>query len=208
MLVLALVMSSIPAVTIKAASNTDVDIYMEGLRETIIIDGIEYAYHYYYDSNGNRAIEVRNGYNGGIDVVSCDSDDGIIYMNDEVLGTFRVDENLYNQDECLMNNDDVLWIYMGSTKVYISWGQGVLLGAVAAAITAALGFLTGGVGVVIAAMGTSALSVLAASAVGGTVYYTTYKFNSTLLTQFRYDWSFKASTGDKYGPYIYLTQMT
>ena len=56
---------------------------------------------------------------------------------------------------------------------------------------------------VIAAMGTTALGVLAASSGGGTVNVELQWFYAPFVTpQYRYIWSFKASTGDKYGPYI------
>ena len=52
-------------------------------------------------------------------------------------------------------------------------------------------------------MGTAALGVIAAGAIGGTVKYTLQMYtipNSAPL--YRYVWSFRASTGDNYGSYI------
>ena len=76
----------------------------------------------------------------------------------------------------------------------------------AATIAAAVGSI-GGVAV-IAAMGLSALSVIAASSSGGVVTATVYKLNSNITHQYRYVWSFTASTGDYYGLYTTLTNPT
>lgn len=78
--------------------------------------------------------------------------------------------------------------------------------AVAAAISVGLGFIGGAA--VIAAMGTGVLSVLAAGAVGGTVYIETYYMTIPFQpTQYLYIWYFTASTGDSYGPYYYQPQV-
>lgn len=78
--------------------------------------------------------------------------------------------------------------------------------AVAASISVGLGFIGGAA--VIAAMGTGVLSVLAAGAIGGTLYVETYYM--TILfqpTHYLYIWSFTANTGDSYGPYYYQPQV-
>ena len=85
---------------------------------------------------------------------------------------------------------------------YITWGKGISTAALAASISVVLGFL--GPAGVIAAMGTSAVGVIAAGAIGGTVNVELQMYQLPLVApQYRYIWSFKASTGDFYGPYLY-----
>ena len=59
----------------------------------------------------------------------------------------------------------------------------------------------------ILAMGYNTLAAVAASSIGGVVNTTVYKFNSSAVTQWRYDWSFTASSGDFYGVYTSVTQL-
>lgn len=75
--------------------------------------------------------------------------------------------------------------------------------AVAAAISVGLGAVGGAA--IIAAVGTGVLGVLAAGAVGGTLYVESYDMAiPDQPIQFLYIWSFTASTGDSYGPYQFF----
>ena len=93
------------------------------------------------------------------------------------------------------------WETLSNETHYVSWAKGTTVAVVAGVIAIYLGSL--GVAGVIAAMGTGALSILAASAIGGTVYLKLQWFQAAFVApQYRYLWSFKASTGDKYGTYV------
>ena len=70
-------------------------------------------------------------------------------------------------------------------------------------ISVALGFGIGGAAV-IGAIGSDGISVLAASGTGGTVYMELYMYTAPFIQpQYRYQWTFTAYTGSKYGPYYY-----
>lgn len=74
---------------------------------------------------------------------------------------------------------------------YITWGKGISTAALAASISVVLGFL-------------GPAGVIAAGAIGGTVNVELQMYQLPLVApQYRYIWSFKASTGDFYGPYLY-----
>lgn len=94
------------------------------------------------------------------------------------------------------------WEILSTSSHYISWLQGTSVAVVAGAIAAFLGTL--GTAGVIAAMGTAALSALAASTSGGTLYVELHMHSVPLVTpQYRFVWTFTASTGDSYGPFYY-----
>lgn len=91
---------------------------------------------------------------------------------------------------------------MSNDSYKISWKLGTTVSVVAGALAVYLPSL--GAAGVIAAMGSGSLSILASAATGGTlnVKYEWYQVGIT-TPQYRYYWSFKASTGDTYGPYLY-----
>lgn len=183
------------------------DIYSEELRETVTIDEVEYTYHYMYNDNGDKVISISNDENDHVDVIVAEEDTGNIELNGELCGYNKITmgtifDNIMSARAMARATN---WKYLGSGSQYVSWAMGVGTAVVAGVIAVPIGNL--GVAGVIAAMGLTTLSILSASAVGGTVYVKTYKFNTNAITQFRYDWSFKASTGDKYGPYMSLTKV-
>ena len=84
---------------------------------------------------------------------------------------------------------------------HISWGAATTAEGIAAMISAALGLI--GTAGVIAAMGLAPLISLVGNAGGATIYIE----EQTLHMAFepprrRYLWTFVASTGDSYGPFI------
>ena len=96
------------------------------------------------------------------------------------------------------------WEILSTSSHYISWTQGttVAVAVVAGAIAVYLGSL--GTAGVIAAMETAALSAIASSSVGGTLYVELHMYSVPFVTpQYRFVWTFTASTGDPYGPYYY-----
>lgn len=180
--------------TTYAASNSIYDICRQNITETINIDGINYTYDFYYE-NGNRVVKITNDMNKHIDKIIYDEELGIIYLNGVISA--RVSENK-TQNARAMGE----WETLSKDSKYITWGKGISTAALAASISVVLGFL--GPAGVIAAMGTSALGVIAAGAIGGTVNVELQMYQLPLVApQYRYIWSFKASTGDFYGPYLY-----
>ncbi len=187
-----------------------IDIYEENYSETIELEGTNYTYQYYYDDDGNRAVNVINESNGNIDIVKFDDDLQYIILNGKVCG--KVCETVSQEDKeiPLQRRDGKeasdAWIFFSQGSQKITFAQGVSVAVLAVIIATAIGNLGGAA--VIAAMGYNALAVVAASSIGGTVSTTVYKFNSNLITQWRYDWSFRASNGDYYGVYTSLSPIT
>lgn len=57
-----------------------------------------------------------------------------------------------------------------------------------------------------AAIGTSVLTTIAASSTGGIVHFSSYYRDLAFgEVQYKTDWSFVASTGDRYGTYSYYS---
>lgn len=183
-------------------SNSAYDMYLSEAVETLNIDGINYTYQYHY-KDGNRAITVTNDANNNIEEILYDTSSGTLYLNDEVLGIVE------NESEQLEESEQYgvsaaayyTWETLSSESHRISWLKGTTTGMVCGAIAAYLGTL--GPAGVLAAMGTGAVGVLAASSSGGTLYLKLQSFQAPpAAVQYRYLWSFKASTGDVYGTYI------
>jgi hypothetical protein len=193
--------SAVYAATVDRSQDKSViDYYAEEKTESFNIEGIYYTYHYYYNEDGSKSINITNEQSKNIDTVSFDKSSSIIYLNEEKLATV---ETVYSYTKSIQAASDS-WVPMGSSSNRITWAMGTTTAAVAAAIAIPLATYCGVAGV-LSAMGLSALGVLAASAIGGTVKQSLYKFNSNLITQFRDDWSFTASTGDFYGTYTSLS---
>lgn len=166
--------------------------------ETVFIDGTSYTYDYSYENN-HRVIYVTNNNDNSVEKVSYNENTSTIYYNDEVIGTLEKGNDI--KFDNLEYSPNSTWKNIGSGSKYVSWARGITAAAVAAVIAIPLASLNA-VGV-IAAMGTAALGVIAAGAIGGTVKYTLQMYtipNSAPL--YRYVWSFRASTGDNYGSYI------
>lgn len=176
-----------------SASTVAQDLYSQNAIEEVKIDDVTYYFHYFYE-DGNRAIVVTNN----VDTKA----EKITYNIRSATTTFY--RNSTNEN--LIQSTSSGWVLISSESHRITWGEGMTVAAVAAAISAGLGFIGGAA--VIAAMGTAALSVLAAGAVGGTLYVDTYCMTIPLQpTHYLYVWSFTASTGDSYGPYRYQPQV-
>lgn len=173
-----------------------VNLYEDRVTEVTEIDGVNYTFYYFLDKDGNRTISVANDRDSTIDTVKLNKNK--IYLNNELIGSI---------DISLTSNSfipqDSTWLYVGSSTDRVSWATGTAVATVAAIIAIPLASM-GGAGV-LAAMGTAAIGTLAASAIGGTIKVTTYRYNSIFMHQLRHDWSFTASTGDYYGVYSYIT---
>ncbi len=201
MIMVVILMFSITIQTTFAATTVGAtyDLYANEESETLDIEGINYTYNYYYE-NGCRAIDIVNNESGQIDKLVYDELDGTIFLNEDQFVT--VDNDCSAQALGYTNG----WEPLGKkSSHYISWGEATTAAVVAGMIAIYLGSL--GTAGVIAAMGVGALGVLAASASGGTLTVECQWYHTLFFTQYRYIWSFKASTGDTYGPYISTVSM-
>ncbi len=181
------------------------DIFANGYQEDVTIDGIVYTYQYCYDSDGNRVTNVLNHSTNIVDEVKYDIKSQYIMLNGNVVGNVTFSEEKTRVNFFEKSSDDA-WLYFDSGSHKITFAQGVAVSVLSVMIATAIGNLGGAA--VLAAMGYNALAAISAAAIGGTVSTTVYKFNSNLITQWRYDWSFTASTGDYYGEYTSLSEIT
>lgn len=144
--------------------------------------------------NGNRAVTITNNINNNIDKIIYDIESSIMYLNGKVFSTF------VNNNNALYHSNDITadgWKILSTDSHYISWRE-----AIAGMIAVYLGTL--GTAGVIAAMGTTALGIIAANSSGGTLYVELHSYSAPFVTpQYRFVWTFTASTGDSYGPYYY-----
>lgn len=173
---------------------------------------VEYAkiddvnYRFSIDSSVSYKKIVVEDSLGNVDTIYNDYTEGNIYLNlNKICDSERIGLNP-NGDE----HDDLItllglnkWTRISSSSHYVSWKKGTTVAVVAAAIAS----LTSGLGPVgvIASIGLSSISALAASAIGGRLYVSLYNMRDNLgKMYYRYEWSFKASTGEYFGPYYYL----
>lgn len=192
-------MFSLSAFAATPASSGD--LYAQEATEVVNIEGVVYTYHYYYNGDGNRTISITNDANSDAEIVIYDEATSMIFLNDEIVGMVSQDESLNSN----MFQLDAGWEYIGSESHYVSWAKGIGAAAVAGVIAAGLSTLSLGAAGVIAIMGLTALGILSAGAVGGTVNMDFYRYMVLFgPTQHQCSWSFTASTGDYYGNYLYL----
>lgn len=185
-------------VHVLADSHVSSAFIFENAIEFVEIDGVNYKFDYSTDSK-TRIVTVTNLSTKEVDIVTYNPSESTIYLNDSVLAKITNGSSISYASEARAGWTDV----SSPSSYYISWNQGTSVAIVAATLAAFLGSL--GTAGVIAAMGTAALGALAASASGGTLYLTLQEYYVPLSTpQYRYEWSFRASTGDYYGPYYYL----
>lgn len=176
------------------------DIYKNKEKEIVKIEGINYTYNYFYDNDGNRTIKITNSFDESVDIISYDNDLGEIILNGEKISEMILEEN----GEAEIATREANYSYLGSRSKRISWGKAAVAATVAGAIAVAVGNIGGAA--VIAAMGIAALGALASTAGGGVVKTKVYSLKAGSFTNYKYVWSFTASTGDKYGNYTsYIT---
>lgn len=198
-----LITCSLGATTALAAESND----NTGQNETIVIDGSLYEFEDAY-WNGMPATYINNLTENTRDVVYYDEATGTVYWNGtpiayvEKVSTDEVTTSLSNAIP-LANNDDY-WTYHDTSTHTISWPEikafqiGVIV--VGTAIAAALPGITAVQ--VISAVGIFALNEIADTCEGGTLTCVGYShvLNDGTI-QFRFDWSFTATTGKTYGPF-------
>ncbi len=159
--------------------------------EYVVIEGTKYKFEYNYGSD-IREVVVTNCETNQIDIVTFDVNNCVLCLNGQIASVNISPPVISPMADAQLISAD---------SMYIEWGTGATAAVVAAAISAGLGFLGGSY--VIAAMGTAALGTLAGSCVGGTLYVELYLYTAPLaLPQNVIRWTFTASTGDSYGPFI------
>lgn len=179
----------------EALVENENDIYVQGKCETVNIEGINYTFEYSY-KNGNRVVHISNDKDGRIDKVYYNESEKKVYYNGKAV--MQLIESNKNISIGLYGG----WTTVGTDSHYISWGEAVGTAVLASMISIAVGHGVGA-SAVIAAMGTGALSTLASCAGGGTVYIQEQTLKVPLEPpRRRYLWTFTASTGDSYGPFI------
>lgn len=200
---MALVLVLVSIIPVFAQSQTS-DPYSNHYSETLRIDGSVYTYTYSYDDSGNRVVTLNNVQSDSINTIIVDKKSGIIQSNEKTIGTIEESSsNTSSVRKAAASSSS--WKKESSGTKRISWAKGTTTAAVVAAIAAGLGVTSGSVLLV---MGATALGVLAGSTSGGTITWTKYARTRTARKPERkLVWSFKASSGDKYGPYtIMLSQ--
>ena len=169
--------------TIKEDSDKGIenDLYAEKETETINIDGVNYTYKYYY-KDGNRGITITNNLNDVTEEILFDESTSTAYLNGEATMTVTNQESVQSASARAY----YVWETKSSEVSYISWLKAVTVSALIGMIIVKLGGVVGAAG-------------------GGTVYNKIQMFRAPLTNpQYRTVWAFKASTGDRYGDYIYL----
>lgn len=199
-LIAAVLFITIPSTAFAEASHLNVSKEISDINartEIVLIDNISYKYTYFSDpSTANTLIIILNTSTRETDVVTINN--GRVYLDGKIVGSIEAKESM--TENAIPKASSSSWVQIGSGKKYVSWAKGTATAVVAAIIAGAIG---SPVSVVIAL---GVISVIAAQCSGGTVYYTVYKRQAGKITNYKWVWSFKASTGDKYGPYtVYST---
>ena len=184
----------------SAANPADIGAYAKGLTETVKIENVNYTFHYFYDVDGNRAIEITEEDSNVSDVIVYNESAQTKYLNDDILATLEELDTIETIVETNNNfmNRSLEWESLGSYSNRITWAQGVAVAVLAGLIAVYLA-CTGGA--VLAIMGWTTLSGLAYAATGGTIAGTLYRRIIAGQHYFRDIWTFTANTGDKYGPF-------
>lgn len=201
------VANSVSAMEINSVSaqnieftNAETDIFNQGLVESIDIEGVTYTYEYYYDINGLKSISITNMARSQTQILTFDEKTSNIYLDGQKIS--EVNPSYDNVNSSTRAVDTSWKLTAGPVHRYISWAKGTTTAIVLGLISGALG-LAGSY--VSSALG-GALSILAGQCSGGTLHYSKYYRNLALgQVQYRTDWSFVASTGDRYGTYTYLS---
>lgn len=186
----------------KQYNNKTSDFYNEKLIENIELEGISYQYKYYYNENGERCISITDMNTSKTDILVYGEKDASIYLDGKKIGDVKT---YYNSEKDLNNSKavDTSWKLMGiPVHHYISWAKGTSTSIVLGLISVKLGLSSK---YVLSALSNS-LSTLAGQSVGGTLHYSNYYRDLAFgQVQYRTDWSFVASNGDRYGTYTYLS---
>lgn len=86
------VANSVSAMEINSVSkqnieltNTENDIFNQGLVESIDIEGVTYTYEYYYDTNGFKSISITNMARSQTQILTFDEKTSNIYLDGQKI---------------------------------------------------------------------------------------------------------------------------
>lgn len=198
-MVVALVPSNVFAS--EKGNEKETDMYSQNVTENVNIEGVNYTYEYYYDNNGQRNILITDTANSVSNTLTFNEQNSTFYLDNEKLGEVKT---VLEKDSELENSAPqtrLNWKLQGTYHNKITWSRGTTVAVVAGAIAVYLATL--GAAGVIAAMGSGSLSVLASNAIGGTLHRTLYRATTGSRVHHKYNWSFVASTGQRFGTYTY-----
>lgn len=169
--------------------------------EILIFDGNEYQYVDEY-IDGKEITHIINLTENTEDILYYDEANGTIYLNNKPIAYVEdaiSSENIFSEYGTSPFADNY-WKWHDTSTKHITWIQGVTAAILAGIIAAVIP--TVGKATVIAKIGLNALGVVAAACAGAYVDCVAYTHVlSDGKVQLRYDWTFRPSTGDKYGPY-------
>lgn len=186
------------ATNMYAADNQ----YTDENSETVILDGMEYKYIDEY-VDGKEITHILNLTANTEDILYYDEANGTIYLNNEPVAYVEdviSSENISSESRVSPLAGDSYWGYNGTTTKRITWAQGVAAAVLAGIIAAVIPNV--GKIAVIAKIGLTALGIVAAAC--GGAYVDCASYSHVLMDgkiEFRFDWTFRPSTGDVYGPY-------
>lgn len=166
---------------------------IENYEEVMEFDGVIYKYQYSLDKNGNQITKIINTSTGKEDVLTFM--DNTVLLNNE---NFASIESTMDTPSTITQRKMNEWINSGTYHKTIKWesnGEGYLVLAV---ISQAMSLSQK---LVKAAVGIGIFNTIASYCNGGTLHYSTWYYMSLLSTTHRYDWSFKASSGKRWGTY-------
>ena len=184
-----------------ADNTTAVDLYSSNYSELITLDGISYQLNYYYDIASNRCIDIINLADSTSEKIVYNPNTDLLYLDSQIISSAT---NLPNTTLPPIAMYDENWLYFASSSRSITISEVATAIALASAIASIVGLYCN-VSMVISNMGSDALAYILSTFTYAQVYTTAYKFNSNLITQFRYDWSVTPVGGSKYGPYMTLS---
>lgn len=186
--------------------NKNNDYYEANYSETIILDGITYNITYLYDESNNQCINIVNTDTNTSDVVLLDVSEHKLYCDDEEIMSITNSSIVNSSMGIQKTKSSSNWILFGSSTRTISSIETMTSIVFVAAVAAIVGTACTAA-MVLANMGAAAVDYIISKFDKATVALKVYKFNSSLITQFRYDWSVRPVGGRTYGPYTTMGQM-
>ena len=166
---------------------------IENYEEVIEFDGVIYKYQYSSDQNGNQITKIINTSTGKEDILTFM--DNKVLLNNENFASIESTMDAPSTTEQRKMNE---WVCTGTYHKTIKWasnGEGYLvLSVIAQAMSLSNALVKASVGIGI-------FNSIASYCNGGTLHYSTWYYASLASTTHRYDWSFKASSGKRWGTY-------
>lgn len=188
------------------STNTEKDAFDQGLVENIDVEGVNYTYKYYYNENGDKSVSITDMTTSKTETLTFDEKTSNFYLDGRKIGDVKTSYDEVKIEKRAKRSVDTSWKHSGgAVHYYISWAKGIGAGAVIGMIATKLGRIAGATFEVASCLGVGA-AALASGTTGGTLHYSNYYRNLPFgQVQYRTDWVFVASTGDRYGTYTYMS---